>query len=119
MSHETPLQKTASLSFSKAIERFTSHLSPKQRAEFKYATLEDVHEAIQQIQETRGRENGMRGLARMQAFLEAMDQYRKVIQSFENCTPFLGYVWVREHFLMKRGLAYLTFIRGPYGLYFW
>lgn len=36
----------------------------------------------------------MRNMARIQAFLEGMDDYRKVVEAFLNCTPFLGYVWV-------------------------
>ncbi|KAL9608549.1 MAG: hypothetical protein Q9167_006625 [Letrouitia subvulpina] len=35
-------------------------------------------------------------MARVQSFLEAMDQYRKVVEAFLNCTPFLGYVWVAD-----------------------
>lgn len=82
------------ISFDRAIERFTEALPPKQRAEFASTTLEDVYDAIQIIQEERGGDRKLRHMRRVQAFLEAMDEFRKVIQAFLNCTPFMGYVWV-------------------------
>jgi hypothetical protein len=85
---------TPSTSFQRAVEKFTKSLTVKQRHEFTVCSLDDVHQTIVTVQERRGDQKAMRNMARLQAFLEAMDQYRKVVEAFLNCTPFLGYVWV-------------------------
>ena len=82
--------------FQRAVDKFTRSLTVKQRQEFAACSLDDVHETVATVQERRGRHKDMRNMARLQAFLEAMDQYRKVVEAFLNCTPFLGYVWVRS-----------------------
>ena len=46
----------------------------------------------------------MRNMARIQVFLEGMDEYRKVVEAFLNCTPFMGYVWVC-HTLSRNSLS--------------
>jgi hypothetical protein len=85
---------TPSTSFQRAVEKFTKSLTIKQRQEFTVCSLDDVHQTVVTVQERRGDQKDMRNMARLQAFLEAMDQYRKVVEAFLNCTPFLGYVWV-------------------------
>jgi hypothetical protein len=83
-----------SASFQRAVDKFTTSLSVKQRQEFAGCSLEDVCHTIATIQEKRGGPKNMRNMARMQGFLEAMEQYRQVVEPFLNCTPFLGYIWV-------------------------
>jgi len=83
-----------STSFQRAVDKFTKSLTVKQRQEFAVCSLDDVRQAVVTLQEKRGSQKKMRNMARLQAFLEAMDQYRKVVEAFLNCTPFLGYIWV-------------------------
>lgn len=83
-----------SSSFDRAIDRFTNSLTAKQRREFAACSLEDVYTSIVAIQDAQGTQNAMRNMARIQGFLEGMDEYRKVVEAFLNCTPFMGYVWV-------------------------
>ena len=83
-----------SASFQRALEKFTKNLTEKQRREFSSCTLEHVHHTISVIQHNRGNQKNMRDMARIESFLEAMDQLGKVVEVFLNCTPFLGYVWV-------------------------
>lgn len=94
MSSDGVPRRSTSLSFRRAIDKFTKELSAKHKADFADTNLEDVYDAIKSIQERRGSDQSLRHMRRMQAFLEAMDQYRKVIEAFLNCTPFMGYVWV-------------------------
>lgn len=94
MSFDNDSRREPSLTFRKAVEKFTRTLSVKQAKEFTHSTLEDVYDSIRLIQKRRGSDRTLRNMARVQSFLEAMDQYRKVIEAFLNCTPFLGYVWV-------------------------
>ncbi|KAL9044435.1 MAG: hypothetical protein Q9214_002426 [Letrouitia sp. 1 TL-2023] len=100
MSSDDDSRRLPSLSFQKAVEKFTKTLSAKQKQEFTHSTLEDVYEAIRSIQNRRGSDQTLRNMARVQSFLEAMDQYRKVIEAFLNCTPFLGYVWGPIRFIL-------------------
>jgi hypothetical protein len=80
--------------FQRASEKFATSLTDKQRRDFTKCSLEDVRQTVENLQKERGDQKKMRNMARLQAFLEAMDQYRKVVEAFLNCTPFLGYVWV-------------------------
>jgi hypothetical protein len=83
-----------STSFQRAVDKFTKSLTVKQRQEFAVCSLDDVRQTVVTVQEKRGSQKNMRNMARLQAFLEAMEQYGKVVEVFLNCTPFLGYIWV-------------------------
>ena len=89
----SPTQSPSAI-FQRAIEKFTRNLSPKQRQEFQACTLEDVIQEVQMIQERRGNQRALRGMARLQKFIEAMKQYGEIVNVLLNSTPFLGYVWV-------------------------
>lgn len=105
---------TLSISFQNATDKFTKSLTAQQRQEFAACSLDDVRQSIVNIQEKRGNQKIMRNMARIQAFLEAMDQYRKVVESFLNCTPFLGYVWVCIFCMNQFILEMLTLVtQGP------
>ena len=94
MSTKEPSHNLPSRSFQRALDKFIKGLTINQRQEFPICTLEDVHQTIMTIQEKRGSQKAMRNMSRIQAFLEALDQYGKVMETFLNCTPFLGYIWV-------------------------
>ena len=83
-----------SSTFEIALRRCTEELSPEQKAEFQVTTIEDLRNVIELIQSSRepsGRQRDVRGVYK---FLEGMDAYGKVIESFMSCTPFMGYAWV-------------------------
>lgn len=82
--------------FQRALVRFTDRLSPEEREEFQVSTLEDVYDIIEQIQSVHGSERRMRNLTRIRSFLEAMEQYGKVIEVFLNAADLLAFVWVRH-----------------------
>jgi hypothetical protein len=94
MSLKDPSTGSPSTSFQRAVDKFTKSLTDKQRQEFAVCSLNDVRQSVVTVQERRGSQKTMRNMARLQAFLEAMEQYGKVVELFLNCTPFLGYVWV-------------------------
>lgn len=89
-----PSTASPSTSFQRAVDKFTKGLTVKQRQEFAGCSLNDVRQTVVTVQEKRGNQKNMRNMARLQAFLEAMEQYGKVVEAFLNCTPFLGYIWV-------------------------
>jgi hypothetical protein len=83
--------------FQRALVRFTDRLSPDEKREFEFSTLEEVYDVIEQIQNVHGSERKMRNLTRIKSFLEAMEQYGKVIEVFLNSANLLAFVWVRHH----------------------
>jgi hypothetical protein len=93
-STKEPSTGSLSTSFQRAVDKFSKSLTVKQRQEFSVCSLKDVRQTIVTIQEKQGSQKKMRNMARIQAFLEAMEQYGKVVEVFLNCTPFLGYIWV-------------------------
>lgn len=116
MSSHNDSREEPSLAFKKAVEKFTKTLSAKQKKDFTHSTLEDVYDAIKSIQDRRGSDQTLRNMARVQSFLEAMDEYRKVIEAFLNCTPFLGYVWVRSQ--LTRGSGSFSYsLQGAYQIH--
>ena len=80
--------------FQRALARFRSHLSPAKQEEFSVTSLADVHVTIAHIQEVQGSERRMRNLTRIKAFLEAMEQYGKIVEVFLNVSDILAFVWV-------------------------
>jgi hypothetical protein len=89
-----PLSWSPSNSFQKAADKFAQSLPDKQRQKFAASSLEDLRQTVATVQEEQEVTKDMRAMARIQGFLEAMDQYRQVIEPFLNSTPFLGYIWV-------------------------
>ena len=94
-------QNPPSSAFDRAIERFSSALTDKQKKSFQQCSIQDVYDSIDAIQSEHGSRNKMRNMARVQAFLEGMDEYGKVVEAFLNCTPFMGYVWVSHSAIKK------------------
>ena len=80
--------------FERALARFRSHLSPAEQEEFSITSLADVQETIAHIQEVQGSKKKMRNLTRIKAFLEAMEQYGKIVEVFLNASDILAFVWV-------------------------
>lgn len=85
--------------FRRALERFKAHLSPAERDEFGVVSLEDVQNTIAHIQQTQGSERTMRNFTRIKGFLEAMEQYGKVVEVFVNVSDIIAFVWVGGQFL--------------------
>ncbi len=86
--------------FERALARFMKRLTPAEKDQFRFSRLEDVHDVIHDIQESQGSESNMRNLARIQAFVEAMEQYGKIVEVFLNAAELLAFIWVRNHLLI-------------------
>ena len=80
--------------FQRALTRFKCHLSAAEQEDFGVTSLEDVQRTIAQIQQTQGSEKRMRNLTRIKAFIEAMEQYGKVVEVFLNVSDIIAFVWV-------------------------
>ncbi|TVY78217.1 C2H2 finger domain transcription factor crzA [Lachnellula suecica] len=92
---------TAQSAFDDVLSKFKSRLSKKELDDFKFSSLDDVRVSVVAIQEEQGRRRTMMNLTRIQAFLEAMDQYGKVIEVFLNASSVLCFVWGPMKFCLQ------------------
>lgn len=65
------------------------------RREFSTCTLEDVQATIKDIQDQQGPKGKLTYLGRLTAFIEAMEQFGKVVEVFLNTSQVVCFVWVR------------------------
>jgi hypothetical protein len=80
--------------FSLSLKSFVDTLTEEQKNDFRFSTLEDFKTAAAAIQNLQGSGKKMRNLARLRCFLEAMEQYGKVIEVFVNTSELVGFIWV-------------------------
>jgi predicted phosphatase len=85
--------------FRDVLARFTIGLGKDEVEDFRFATLEDVHKVIVDLQIEQAKSKRMMNLPRIRSFLEAMEQFGKVIEIFLNTTEFVAFIWVREQTL--------------------
>jgi hypothetical protein len=82
-------------SFERAKTRFERNLPSALAGQFSLpCTLSEVRDVVRRIQQEHGRDGKLRNMKRLGAFLEAMDQFGKVIEVFLNANELLCFVWV-------------------------
>ncbi|KAG2418499.1 hypothetical protein HFD88_001600 [Aspergillus terreus] len=80
---------------------FKTKVDPKLASEFEMTTLPDLKHALASIQRKHASERRIRNMGRLSRFLDAMDQYGKVIEVFLNVTDVLAFVWGPMKFLLQ------------------
>ena len=80
--------------FQQALDDFQKPLSEDARNQIMYTTLEDLQRCISDIQNKHNIARRSRNMGRLKPFLEAMEQYGKVIEVFLNASQILCFVWV-------------------------
>ncbi|KAI5861652.1 hypothetical protein GGS23DRAFT_576006 [Durotheca rogersii] len=93
--------------FQRALDRFRANLSPSMINEFSNCTLRDVRDFCDNIQRTQGREGKLRYMGRLKAFIEAMEEFGKVIEVYLNATTILCFVWGPMKFLLGIAKTYV------------
>jgi hypothetical protein len=88
-------------SFEVVLEDFKSHLTPKERQDFQFVTLNDVRETALRIQREQEHLKTMMNMARLESFLEAMNQFGKVVEVFANANVFVAFVWGPLKFILQ------------------
>ena len=88
--------------FQRALARFKGNLSPEQQEEFSITSLEDVQETIVRIQDAQGSERRMRNFTRIKGFVEAMEQYGRIVEVFLNVSEIIAFIWVCRQTLSFR-----------------
>jgi hypothetical protein len=87
--------------FQTTLENFKKRLTPKEQENFKFGTLEDVRKEIARIQNEQESLKAMMNMSRIQSFLEAMNEFSKVIEVFLNTSEFVAFVWGPMKFLLQ------------------
>lgn len=87
--------------FQAALNKFKTRLSKHEVHDFKFSSLKDVQVTILQIQKEQASRMEMMNFTRIQSFLEAMDQWGKIVETFLNTTEFLAFVWGPLKFLLQ------------------
>ena len=87
--------------FRATLSNFKKRLTSKEQDDFSFSTLEDVRKEISRIQSEQGNEKKMMNMTRLQSFLEAMDQFGKVIEVFLNASQFVAFIWGPLKFILQ------------------
>lgn len=93
----TPEQSTSP--FETALEEFMTELrkqgvSKRERDSFRIATLEELEMDLHKLQTEQHSNRKLRNMPRIRAFLEAMDQFGKVIELFCQVSGIVSSLWV-------------------------
>lgn len=81
--------------------RFKNRLTARELQRFKGTTLKDVETALRDIQNRLDTQRELRNLTRIRGFLDAMDQFGKVIEVFTNSSNMVAFVWGPLKFLLQ------------------
>ncbi|RFU25373.1 hypothetical protein B7463_g10968, partial [Scytalidium lignicola] len=92
---------TARAAFEIILADFKKHLTPGELQDFQFVTLNDVRETALRIQKDQENLKTMMNMARLESFLEAMNQFGKVIEVFGNANIFVAFVWGPLKFILQ------------------
>ncbi len=88
-------------SFRSILSGFKKRLTAKEQDDFQFATLEDVRLEMARIQREQASRKEMMNMPRIQSFLEAMEQFGKVIEVFLNTSEFVAFIWGPVKFVLQ------------------
>ncbi|KAK4207839.1 putative zinc finger protein [Rhypophila decipiens] len=86
--------------FEQALAEFQRRLKPKHKRSFTATTLENLRHEIGQIQDRQNSSRRLQNMARLNPFLEAMEQIGKVIEIFTQSSEVVAFVWGPMKFLL-------------------
>jgi molecular chaperone GrpE (heat shock protein) len=87
--------------FKSILSDFKKRLTPDELENFQFVTLKDVRETALRIQKDQEQLKTMMNMARLESFLEAMDQFGKVIEVFVNASSFVAFIWGPMKFILQ------------------
>ncbi|KAF2492653.1 hypothetical protein BU16DRAFT_551492 [Lophium mytilinum] len=80
--------------FDRTLEDFKKTLKKKDHNNFKMTTFNDLKKSVSEIQAKQHSQRRLQNLNRLKPFLEAIEQYGKVVEVFCNSNEFVAFVWV-------------------------
>ena len=81
-------------SFERALNEFKKDLKKRDQDVFKNTTLDGLKQCIGDLQKKQHSSRRLQNLNRLKPFIEAMEQYGKVVTIFANTNEILAFVWV-------------------------
>lgn len=75
-------------------ERFRKDLNAEDDKSIKATSLDDVRSTIAQTERELASRQGLRNFDRLSPYVNAIERYGKVIETFCNSSPFVPYIWV-------------------------
>lgn len=85
-----PHQRT----FEGVLEEFKKGLKRRELESFKITTFKELERSIGHLQAKQHSQRQLQNLNRLKPFLEAIEQYGKVIEVFYNSNEIVAFVWV-------------------------
>jgi len=101
------------VAFSLALERFKAKLTEKEKDTFQGTTLDELKMELNKVQQRHCSKRQEVGMKRLEKFLEAMNQYDKVVTVFLNTSAVVAFIWVRRPSNKPRQYLFLMYT-GPY-----
>lgn len=89
----TPGQQTRTQAFEAALAEFQSELKPKDKSMFRNTTYSHVANEIEGIQTRLMQQRRGKNLMRLKSFLEAIEQFGKIVEVFGNASLLIAFVW--------------------------
>jgi hypothetical protein len=87
-------------SFKQVLDDFKKRLNPDELAKFSVTTLGDLQNAAINLQEKQRKSKTAQNLKRIEPFLQAMAQYKEIIEVFLNTSSLLCFVWGPMKFML-------------------
>jgi hypothetical protein len=87
--------------FQSILTSFRNRLTQKELENFQFTTLKDVRDTIDEIQKQQEVQKDMMNMKRLQSFLEAMEQFSKIIEIFLNVSDAVAFIWGPLKFLLQ------------------
>jgi hypothetical protein len=104
LSQQTTLAPVSALgpteAFTKALDAFRRRLSAEELSKFKSTSYEELVVELVQLQQKQEKNKEMVNMARIQAFLEGMQQLGKTIEVFLNVHEVVCFIWGPVKFLL-------------------
>ena len=91
---------STSASFEVILADFKKSLTPKECQDFQFVTFNDVRETALRIQRDQENIKTMMNMSRLESFMEAMNQFGKVVEVFGNSNIFVAFVWGPMKFIL-------------------
>ncbi|KAI1330306.1 WD40 repeat-like protein [Xylariaceae sp. FL0255] len=104
-------------SFERALTRFKKSIPSDLAHQFSTCTLQDLRNICMEIQQQHGREGKLQNMRRLGCFVEAMEQFSKVIEVFVNVNDFICFIWGPVKFLLGIARTYLDSYDKLLGVY--
>lgn len=81
-------------SFERALNEFKKDLKKRDQDNFKSTTFDGLQQCIGDLQKKQHSSRRLQSLNRLKPFIEAIEQYGKVVTVFANTNEIVAFVWV-------------------------